>query len=69
ARFRVYGLVAPIFPANVYAPVDLASVFSGARVVYTSDQHFGVGPNLLLPGRGTYFTGYMPVRSLKLLLL
>ncbi|KAG8678693.1 Allantoicase, partial [Ceratobasidium sp. 395] len=27
-------------------------VFSGARVVYTSDQHFGVGPNLLLPGRG-----------------
>ncbi|KAF8608780.1 allantoicase [Ceratobasidium sp. AG-I] len=52
ARFRVYGLVAPIFPANVYAPVDLASVFSGARVVYTSDQHFGVGPNLLLPGRG-----------------
>ncbi|QRV94187.1 allantoicase [Ceratobasidium sp. AG-Ba] len=52
ARFRVYGLVAPIFPANVYAPVDLASVFSGARVVYTSDQHFGIGPNLLLPGRG-----------------
>jgi len=52
ARFRVYGLVAPIFPANAYAPVDLASVFSGARVVFTSDQHFGVGPNLLLPGRG-----------------
>ncbi|CAE6449136.1 unnamed protein product [Rhizoctonia solani] len=52
ARFRVYGLVAPIFPSNTYAPLDLASVFSGARVVFTSDQHFGVGPNLLLPGRG-----------------
>ncbi|KAF8757022.1 Allantoicase [Rhizoctonia solani] len=52
ARFRVYGLVAPIFPADVHAPLDLASVFSGARVVFTSDQHFGIGPNLLLPGRG-----------------
>ena len=31
---------------------DLASVFSGGRVVFTSDQHFGVGANLLLPGRG-----------------
>ncbi|CCO27082.1 allantoicase [Rhizoctonia solani AG-1 IB] len=52
ARFRVYGLVAPIFPTDTYAPLDLASVFSGARVVFTSDQHFGIGPNLLLPGRG-----------------
>ncbi|KDN46227.1 hypothetical protein RSAG8_04454, partial [Rhizoctonia solani AG-8 WAC10335] len=52
ARFRVYGLVAPIFPADAFAPLDLASVFSGARVVFTSDQHFGIGPNLLLPGRG-----------------
>jgi allantoicase len=32
--------------------MDLAHVFSGGRVVYTSDQHFGVGSNLLLPGRG-----------------
>jgi len=32
--------------------LDLASVFAGARVVFTSDQHFGVGSNLLLPGRG-----------------
>ncbi|CAE6518024.1 unnamed protein product [Rhizoctonia solani] len=52
ARFRVYGLVAPIFSLNVHASLDLASVFSGARVVFTSDQHFGIGPNLLLPGRG-----------------
>ncbi|KAF8739571.1 Allantoicase, partial [Rhizoctonia solani] len=51
-ELTVYGLVAPIFPADVHAPLDLASVFSGARVVFTSDQHFGVGPNLLLPGRG-----------------
>ncbi|ELU42524.1 allantoicase [Rhizoctonia solani AG-1 IA] len=47
-----YNPVAPIFPADVHAPLDLASVFSGARVVFTSDQHFGIGPNLLLPGRG-----------------
>ena len=31
---------------------DLAHVYSGARVVVVSDQHFGVGSNLLLPGRG-----------------
>ncbi|KZV86218.1 Allantoicase [Exidia glandulosa HHB12029] len=51
ARFRVYGLVKTIFdsPSEL---MDLASVFSGARVVFTSDQHFGVGSNLLLPGRG-----------------
>jgi len=51
ARFRAYGLVTPIRPANdkIY---DLAHVFSGGRVVYTSDQHFGVGSNLILPGRG-----------------
>ncbi|KAH9858744.1 allantoicase [Lenzites betulinus] len=52
ARFRVYGLVAPIFPADTSAVFDLAHAFSGGRVVYTSDQHFGVGSNLILPGRG-----------------
>ncbi|KAI0630338.1 Allantoicase [Trametes polyzona] len=52
ARFRVYGLVAPIFPSDTSALFDLAHVFSGGRVVYTSDQHFGVGSNLILPGRG-----------------
>ncbi|KAI0823719.1 allantoicase [Trametes gibbosa] len=52
ARFRVYGLVAPIFPADTSAVFDLAHTFSGGRVVYTSDQHFGVGSNLILPGRG-----------------
>jgi len=52
ARFRVYGLVAPVFPPGESEEFDLASVFSGGRVVATSDQHFGVGANLILPGRG-----------------
>ncbi|CCM01502.1 uncharacterized protein FIBRA_03556 [Fibroporia radiculosa] len=52
ARFRVYGLVAPVFPADASKQFDLAHVFSGGRVVFTSDQHFGVGSNLIIPGRG-----------------
>ncbi|KAE9411273.1 allantoicase [Gymnopus androsaceus JB14] len=44
ARFRVYGHVKPLF--------DLAHVFAGGRVEFVSDQHFGVGSNLILPGRG-----------------
>ncbi|KZT71006.1 Allantoicase [Daedalea quercina L-15889] len=52
ARFRVYGLVSPVFPADLSAQFDLAQVFSGGRVVFTSDQHFSVGSNLILPGRG-----------------
>ncbi|PLW49883.1 hypothetical protein PCANC_07094 [Puccinia coronata f. sp. avenae] len=49
ARFRVYGHPIPVFPAG---RCDLASVLLGARVVVTSDQHYGVGSNLILPGRG-----------------
>ncbi|KZT08359.1 allantoicase [Laetiporus sulphureus 93-53] len=52
ARFRVYGLVTPVFPSDLSVAFDLAHVFSGGRVVFTSDQHFGVGSNLILPGRG-----------------
>ncbi|GJE92195.1 allantoicase and ureidoglycolate lyase domain-containing protein [Phanerochaete sordida] len=52
ARFRVYGLVEPVFPSDPRAQLDLAHVFAGGRVVFTSDQHFGVGANLILPGRG-----------------
>ena len=63
SRFRVYGNVSapPIGQAVGERVVperpelnalDLAYVLNGGRVVYTSDQHFGVGPNLLLPGRG-----------------
>ncbi|KAJ8469164.1 hypothetical protein ONZ45_g16986 [Pleurotus djamor] len=52
ARFRVYGQVVPVFPASIATSFDLAHVFAGGRVAYTSDQHFGVGSNLILPGRG-----------------
>ncbi|THH03435.1 hypothetical protein EW145_g6258 [Phellinidium pouzarii] len=52
ARFRVYGLIRAVFQENSDESVDLAHVFSGGRVVFVSDQHFGVGSNLLLPGRG-----------------
>lgn len=56
ARFRVYGAVSPVFPPDPYKEFDLAHVFSGGRVVFTSDQHFGVGSNLIIPGRGTSIT-------------
>ncbi|TFY80894.1 hypothetical protein EWM64_g3118 [Hericium alpestre] len=51
ARFRVYGHVVPVHPASNEI-FDVAHVFAGGRVVFTSDQHFGVGSNLILPGRG-----------------
>ncbi|KAI8458332.1 galactose-binding domain-like protein [Phakopsora pachyrhizi] len=49
ARFRVYGNPIPVYPDGIF---DLASVLLGAQVVFTSDQHYGVGSNLILPGRG-----------------
>ncbi|KAI9511165.1 Allantoicase [Russula earlei] len=52
ARFRVYGNVTPIHPKSPSDLFDMAHVFAGGRVVFTSDQHFGVGSNLILPGRG-----------------
>jgi len=52
ARFRVYGTVAPIFPPDLEAIIDLAHVSSGALAISCSDQHFGSKDNLLLPGRG-----------------
>jgi allantoicase len=52
ARFRVYGEVIPIFPQDLSQKFDLAHVFAGGKVIFTSDQHFGVGSNLILPGRG-----------------
>jgi hypothetical protein len=48
----VYGFVTPVFPPEIGTLFDLAHVFAGGSVVYTSDQHFGVGSNLILPGRG-----------------
>ncbi|KAG0695703.1 galactose-binding domain-like protein [Suillus ampliporus] len=52
ARFRVYGNVAPVQPDSPQEIFDLAHVFAGGRVTFMSDQHFGVGANLILPGRG-----------------
>lgn len=51
-RFRVYGSVIPIFPTNPLAAIDLVHVLNGGKCVSWSDQHFGVGSNLVLPGRG-----------------
>ncbi|KAK9899775.1 Allantoicase [Cystobasidium minutum MCA 4210] len=50
-RFRVYGNVVPLFPEPQVA-FDLAHSFNGGRCVAVSDQHYGVGANLLLSGRG-----------------
>lgn len=41
-----------MFPVDESEAFDLAHVFAGGRVEFTSDQHFGVGSNLILPGRG-----------------
>ena len=48
----MYGNVSPVHPKSPNELFDMAHVFAGGRVVFTSDQHFGVGPNLILPGRG-----------------
>lgn len=50
-RFRAYGRVIPTSSTSDEA-VDLAHVLSGATVTGESDQHFGRGGNLILPGRG-----------------
>lgn len=52
ARFRAYGDVIPVHPRDLTELFDLAHVFAGGSVQATSDQHFGVGSNLILPGRG-----------------
>jgi allantoicase len=44
--------VYPLFPEVISESFDLAHVFSGGFVESVSDQHFGVGSNLILPGRG-----------------
>lgn len=53
-RFRVYGHVVPAqgSQANPEEAVDLAYVLNGGTVTGESDQHFGRGGNLILPGRG-----------------
>ncbi|KAJ3883656.1 galactose-binding domain-like protein [Lentinula edodes] len=52
ARFRVYGHVKAVMPEEPTDLFDMAHVFAGGRVEFVSDQHFGIGSNLILPGRG-----------------
>lgn len=54
ARFRAYGRVISSLSraASDGAVADLAHVLNGGRATGESDQHFGKGSNLLLPGRG-----------------
>jgi allantoicase len=54
ARLRVYGHVVPVLPPHLGTLFDLAHVFAGGRVESVSDQHFGVGSNIILPGRGEF---------------
>lgn len=61
ARFRVYGHVAPVFPASSADPFDLAHIFAGGKVVATSDDLFGSSSNLLLPGRGQLSRPFLEV--------
>ncbi|GAA5955056.1 hypothetical protein JCM8115_005608 [Rhodotorula mucilaginosa] len=53
-RFRAYGrVIPPPAPAHPTGEaVDLAYVLNGGTVTGESDQHFGRGGNLILPGRG-----------------
>ncbi|KAI8341681.1 allantoicase [Chlamydoabsidia padenii] len=52
ARCRVYGVVSPIFPNDPSEVIDLAFSGNGGRVVHVTEEHYGPGSNLLLPGRG-----------------
>ncbi|KAF2402336.1 Allantoicase [Trichodelitschia bisporula] len=52
ARFRLYGVAVPVFPASVDDEFDLAATVNGGLALDCSDQHFGTIHNLLLPGRG-----------------
>lgn len=52
ARFRLYGTVIPIRPADLSTVLDTAAAVNGGVAILRSDQHFGSADNLLLPGRG-----------------
>nr|CDI52798.1 related to DAL2-allantoinase [Melanopsichium pennsylvanicum 4] len=63
ARFRVYGVIPPppvgqaegeqVDEQNsAHNVLDLAHCLNGGRVVFTDDNHFGQGSNIILPGRG-----------------
>ncbi|RCH78186.1 Allantoicase, partial [Rhizopus stolonifer] len=64
ARFRVYGDVQPILPQDKNEIIDLAFVGHGGRSVQVSDEHYGPGDFLLLPGRGkNQADGWQTARS------
>lgn len=52
ARFRLYGTVVAIRPADLSTVLDTAAAVNGGVAIARSDQHFGSADNLLLPGRG-----------------
>ncbi|KAF2640306.1 Allantoicase [Massarina eburnea CBS 473.64] len=52
ARFRLYGIAVPVFPASADAVFELSATVMGGVATSCSDQHFGTKDNLLLPGRG-----------------
>lgn len=52
ARFRVYGTALPPPSTNPPSRIDLAYALNGGILVATSNQHYGIASNLLLPGRG-----------------
>jgi allantoicase len=52
ARFRLYGVAVPVFPADSAAVFELSATVMGGVATACSDQHFGTRDNLLLPGRG-----------------
>ncbi len=58
ARFRLYGVVVPVFPSEVSQEVELSAATMGGMVVAASEEHFGSrASNLLLPGRGVDMGG------------
>ncbi|KAI9714950.1 MAG: hypothetical protein M1812_006263 [Candelaria pacifica] len=52
ARFRLFGKAVPVFPESKEQEIELSAAVNGGVAVRASDQHFGMGGNLLLPGRG-----------------
>jgi allantoicase len=52
ARFRLYGTVLPLWPADKNELVELSAATNGGVALSCSDQHYGTKDNLILPGRG-----------------
>lgn len=58
ARFRLFGVVVPVFPTSVEQEVELSAASMGGMVVGASEEHFGSrAANVLLPGRGVDMGG------------